>query len=383
MDEIEVNQIKPEFLYDKLIENNFNFFTGVPDSLLKEFCKCVDEKSSNHIISANEGTSIGLASGVYLATNKYPVVYLQNSGLGNIVNPIMSLTHEKVYQIPMLIIIGWRGEPGKKDEPQHKAMGEITCQMLDLMNIPYDIMPDYKEGVEECINKSVEHFKKHSTPYAFLVRKSSFEKYESLIHSPKTETVNYKFKREDLIKMIIDNIQDESAVVSTTGMCSRELYEIREKKGEVKDFMCVGCMGHTSSIGLGVSLNTDKLTYVIDGDGSMIMHMGSMAINGQFANKNFKHILLNNSAHDSVGGQETVGFDISFNDLALSQGYNVIKCKDFNSNSEISNSLKLLEKTDGPVFLELRCSKGARKNLGRPKTKPFENKRFFQEHLLK
>ena len=161
MDEIEVNQIKPEFLYDKLIENNFNFFTGVPDSLLKEFCKCVDEKSSNHIISANEGTSVGLASGVYLATNKYPVVYLQNSGLGNIVNPIMSLTHEKVYQIPMLIIIGWRGEPGKKDEPQHKAMGKITCEMLDLMSVPYDIMPDYNEGVQECINKTVQHFKKN------------------------------------------------------------------------------------------------------------------------------------------------------------------------------------------------------------------------------
>ena len=379
MDEIEINQINPDFFYSELLKNNFNFFTGVPDSLLKEFCKCVDEKSSNHIISANEGTAIGLASGVYLATNKYPVVYLQNSGLGNIVNPLMSLTHEKVYQIPMLIIIGWRGEPGRKDEPQHKAMGEITCEMLDLMSVPYDIMPDYDEGVKECINKAVQHFKKKSTPYALLVRKGSFKKYESILKSPESK---YNLKREDLIKIIIDNITNDSAVVSTTGMCSRELYEYREKTSTVRDFMCVGNMGHTSSIGLGVSLNTDKLTYVLDGDGSILMHMGSMAINGQFAGSNFKHILLNNGAHDSVGGQQTVGYDISFYDLALSQGYKVIKCKDFNCPIEISNSLELLEKEKGPVFLELRCCKGARKDLGRPKTKPYENKKFFQEHLL-
>ena len=378
MDEIEINQIEPEFLYNNLMENNFEFFTGVPDSLLKEFCKCVDEKSQNHIISANEGTAIGLASGVYLATNKYPVVYLQNSGLGNIVNPVMSLTHEKVYQIPMLIIIGWRGEPGKKDEPQHKAMGKITCEILDLMNVPYDIMPDYNEGVQECIDNAVKHFKQKCTPYALIVRKGSFKKYESIISSPQS---TYNLKREDLIKIIIDNIDEESTVISTTGMCSRELYEYREKTSSVRDFMCVGCMGHTSSIGLGVSLNSDKQTYILDGDGSILMHMGSMAINGQFAGKNFKHILLNNGAHDSVGGQKTVGYDISFNDLAKSQGYKVIKCYNYNNEYEIKEAIEKLNKTDGPVFLELRCCKGARKDLGRPKTNPFENKKFFQDHL--
>ncbi|MEO8209167.1 MAG: phosphonopyruvate decarboxylase, partial [bacterium] len=314
--------ISPKDFFEILKTNGVTFFTGVPDSLLKDFCAYVTDNSSkqDHIINSNEGASIALASGYYIATGKPSLVYMQNSGLGNAVNPLLSLADKEVYSIPMLLMIGWRGEPGKKDEPQHIKQGRVMLKILDAMEIPFEVIDASTENIKEKIEKVCSHIKNNICPYALIISAGTFEEY-----TLKSDVItNYPLKREDAIKIILDDLSHEDIIISTTGKTSREVFEYREQKeqGHQNDFLTVGSMGHCSQIALGIALkNKKRNVYVLDGDGAVIMQMGSLAITGTHSPENFKHIVLNNGAHDSVGGQPTVGFQIDFSSIAKACGY--------------------------------------------------------------
>ena len=314
--------IKAKFLYDSFKRNGVDFFTGVPDSLLKDFCSYVSDNSSteNHIISANEGGAIALAMGHYLATSKVPLVYMQNSGFGNIINPLLSLADRKVYSIPMLLIIGWRGEPGVKDEPQHVKQGEVSETLLKTLDIPYLIISDKTENIDKVISGAIMKAKQNNEPFAILVRKGTFEPY---VLKNKIVT-NFDLNRESAIIKASDLLNDSDIVVATTGKTSRELFEYRAGKtaGHQRDFLTVGGMGHANQIALGIAVAKPKRTvYCFDGDGAALMHTGSLGIIGELKPKNFKHIIFNNGAHDSVGGQPTIGFNIDFCKIAESFNY--------------------------------------------------------------
>lgn len=374
--------IEVKEFYNELLNNEIDFFTGVPDSLLKSFCAYIKDNvsSEKNIIAANEGNAIGLAAGYYLATGKIGLVYMQNSGIGNALNPLASLTDKLVYSIPMLLVVGWRGEPNKKDEPQHKKQGLITTQTLDMLGIKYDILDETTSNskMRLKLKRAYEDMMENSEPYALVIRKDTFDEYK-LKNNPIS---NLNMTREDAIAILVSNIKEDSVIVSTTGMASRELFEVREKneEGHNKDFLTVGSMGHASQIALGIALNKkDKEVYCIDGDGALLMHMGGLAIIGNQKPKNFRHILINNGAHDSVGGQETVGFKIDTLAIAKACGY--AECYTCSSGEELIGLSEKIKNVEGPVFLEIKVKKGARKDLGRPTTTPIENKNDFMEFI--
>jgi len=368
--------IKPEDFYNELKKNNVNFYTGVPDSLLKEFCAYITSNASesNHIINTSEGSAVGMAIGRHMATGELPVVYMQNSGLGNIINPILSLADEKVYGIPMILIIGWRGEPGVKDEPQHIKQGEITLDLLDVMGIEYQIIDENTNNIESIVKKVVDNTKKHSKPIAIIVRKGTFAPYKL---GSKDEI--YDWNREDAIKTLLNYVNDDF-IVSTTGKASRELFEARESRneGHGKDFLTVGGMGHASQIACGISMSVNKRVWCFDGDGAALMHLGAAGISAIHGNSNFIHILLNNVAHDSVGGQPTIGDQIDFPNIFKNLGYK--QTFSVKSNDELVTILKQIP-SKGPVLIEVKINSGARKDLGRPTTTPLENKLKFMTNL--
>ena len=372
--------IRPQFFYELLKENGTGFFTGVPDSLLKSFCAYLTDTagSKNHIIAANEGCAVGLAAGHYFATGRVPLVYMQNSGLGNTVNPLLSLADREVYSVPLLLVIGWRGEPNVHDEPQHVKQGTVTCALLDAMEIPYCILSDEEAEAKVQLEKAYSHIKASSSPYAVVVRKGIFDSYKLETN----EAVPAEMSREEAIEKIILNAPSNACFVSTTGMASRELYELRDKHGQghAKDFLTVGSMGHASQIALGIALTKeDKTVFCIDGDGAAIMHLGGLTAIGSQRPKNMVHIVLNNGAHDSVGGQPTVGRKINLCAVAQACGYDkVVSVKTL---EELQSRLKELCTNSGSVFIEVLVSKGARADLGRPKSSPIENKRAFMEFL--
>ena len=370
--------INPKKFIEFLSTEKIHFYCGVPDSLLKEFCFCVSDSltNQNHMITANEGSAIALACGYYLTTKKIPLVYFQNSGMGNTINPLLSLCDPSVYKIPMILLIGWRGEPGINDEPQHVKQGEIQENILKTLDIPYQIVDrNFKNYnlLSEIILKS----SKESRPTAILVRKNTFSKYHNKIKVTSNELMREKVLEEILKSKIKDEI-----FVTTTGKTSREFYEIRKKFNikHKKDFLTVGSMGHCSQIALGIALFNENDVYCIDGDGSVIMHMGSLAINGTSNCNNFKHIILNNGSHESVGGQPTVGKKISFIKIAKNCGYrNVKSIKSYN---ELKQALIWLSKEKGPVLLEIIIKNGSRDDLGRPNESPYENKLEFMKNIL-
>jgi len=372
--------IRPQFFYELLKENGTGFFTGVPDSLLKSFCAYLTDTagSKNHIIAANEGCAVGLAAGYYFATGNVPLVYMQNSGLGNTVNPLLSLADREVYSVPLLLVIGWRGEPNVHDEPQHIKQGRVTCSLLDAMEIPYCILSDEEAEAKVQLEKAYSHIKASSSPYAVVVRKGIFDSYKLKTN----EAVPAEMSREEAIEKIVLNAPSNACFVSTTGMASRELYELRDKHGQghAKDFLTVGSMGHASQIALGIALSKpDKKIFCIDGDGAAIMHLGGLTAIGSQRPKNMVHIVLNNGAHDSVGGQPTVGRKINLCAVAQACGYDkVVSVKTL---EELQSRLKELCTNSGSVFIEVLVSKGARPDLGRPKSSPIENKKAFMEFL--
>lgn len=372
--------INCSFFYDCLVERNFDFFTGVPDSLLKDFCAYVTDKTGTdrHIIAANEGGAIALACGHYLATGRPGLVYMQNSGQGNAANPLASLADADVYSIPILLMIGWRGQPGTKDEPQHIKQGKITLSFLDMLNIPYRFLPQTNDKAGQCLNEIAAFMKNSKAPAALVVTEGTFESYKSQIIT----TSRYQLERETAIKIVVDNLASSDIIVSTTGKISRELYEYRDTTGKdhSRDFLTVGSMGHASQIALGIALaKPSRQVYILDGDGAAIMHMGSFAIIGSQKADNIKHIILNNGCHDSVGGQPTAGFQISFTEIAKACGYKIALEAD--NLNEVHEKIKILRSSQGPALLEIKVKKGARADLGRPKSSPKENKTNFMRFL--
>jgi len=374
--------ISPELFFNACKKEGVNFFSGVPDSLLKNMCAYISDNTSekNHIIAANEGNALSLGIGYHLATGQLPLIYMQNSGLGNIVNPLLSLADSDVYAIPMLLMIGWRGEPNIKDEPQHKKQGRVTIALLESMEIPYSVLSSETSNAEavKIIREAVSISQKNNTPFALVVKKDSFESY-GIKNDSKGD---YPLLREQAIKLVVDGLGDNDVVVATTGVASRELFEYREAlcQGHEKDFLTVGGMGHASQIAVGIALQkSDRNVFCFDGDGAMLMHMGSLAINANTKCTNFKHIIFNNGAHDSVGGQPTVGYQIDVKSIASALGYS--KVLQATNESEIKNALEELHQYDGMVLLEIRVNKGFRSNLGRPSTTPIENKKALMNFL--
>ena len=356
------------------------FYTGVPDSQLKALCNYLMDKygiNKNHIIAANEGNAVGLAAGYYIATGKVPVVYMQNSGLGNIINPVASLMNEKVYSIPCIFVVGWRGEPGVHDEPQHVFQGEITLETLDLMNISYFVIT--KETKDEEVEKAMAKFNdllSLGKQVAFVVKRGaiSFDK------KVKYQNEN-SMSREEAVKHIT-NVSKDDIIVSTTGKVSRELFEIREAKGQghERDFLTVGSMGHSSSIALGIALNKpDKKIWIIDGDGASLMHLGSMAVLGANNPKNVIHVIINNEAHETVGGMPTVSGKIKITEIAKACGYKNIRSVD--NFEDLDKALKEFKDINELCIIEVKCALGAREDLGRPTTTPKENIDNFMKYL--
>lgn len=367
-------------LFNILKQNDVECYCGVPDSLLKDFCAYitdnVDEK--HHTITANEGNAIALAVGHYLATGNIGCVYMQNSGIGNCINPLLSLVDEEVYNIPVFMLIGWRGEPGKKDEPQHIKQGKVTDKLLDSMGIKYCVLPGDIAEAKQMIDEAFIYMRETNRPYAFIIKKGIFEKY-----SLKNKKISsYTMSREYAIETIIKSLSICDVVVSTTGHISRELYEIRERLGQShkQDFLTVGSMGHSSSIALGIALEKlNRNIYCFDGDGACLMHQGALTVNATKELVNFKHIVFNNEAHDSVGAQPTAVYKSSLAQVALDCGYQ--KSYSVSTETELLRVLPEFISNKCMSFLEIKVKCGARENLGRPKEKPQENKRIFMENL--
>lgn len=355
-------------------------FTGVPDSLLKNFCAYVTDHTTEeeHVITANEGNAIALAAGHFLGSGQPALVYMQNSGIGNAINPLLSLTDREVYGIPMLLMIGWRGEPGVKDEPQHVKQGRIMTELLDAIELPWYLLDADTIDPALVVAQAADRMRETMAPVALLVRKGTFNKYNL---QKKIDTC-FSMSREEVIKCIVDLLDGEEIVVSTTGMTSRELYEYRAERGDShsNDFLTVGSMGHTASIAMGIArAQPSRRVICLDGDGSVIMHMGSLGIIGQSDLSNFIHIVLNNGAHDSVGGQPTVGFGIDLVRIAQACGYQ--GARSVSSPEALKEVFPESVDNQGPILLEVRVNKGARSNLGRPNSSPAENKNALMVHL--
>lgn len=367
---------------EEFVENiGADFYTGVPDSQLRPLCDFLMNKyaidSNHHIIAANEGNCVALAAGYHLATGKVPVVYMQNSGEGNIVNPVASLLNDKVYKIPMIFVIGWRGEPGVHDEPQHIFQGEITEKLLHDLGMSTFIVR--KDTSSEAMVEKMQQFRsklEKGENVAFIIAK------DALTTEGKMEYKNhYDMSREEVIQHIV-KVTAEDPVISTTGKASRELFETRafNKQSHKYDFLTVGSMGHSSSIALGIAINKpDKRVWCIDGDGAVLMHMGAMAVIGATSPKNFIHIVLNNGAHETVGGMPTVAEKIDVVGIAKACGYASVCSVD--SFEKLDEALQNAKNGNKLTLIEVKCKLGARADLGRPTTTALENKIAFMDFL--
>ncbi len=369
-----------EAFFQEAQQLDLHFFAGVPDSLLSSFSAWLMEHNpQEHVITANEGNAAAMAAGYYMATGKIPVVYMQNSGIGNIVNPAASLLHREVYQIPVLFLVGWRGEPGIHDEPQHVFQGRATIPMLEGMEIEPEILSTDWIQAKQQLNQAVEKMKKTKESHAFIIHKGTFETY------PLKEKgcMDYPLTRERALEIITEQMPEDSLIVSTTGKMSRELFEIREKRGQghEHDFLTVGSMGHASSIALGVARSCKKPVYCLDGDGAFLMHMGALAVIGQYNNKNLKHILINNGCHESVGGQPTAGFSIKAEQIAKACGYpHTCTCI---TEEELRQAIKRAGNKDGLEFIQVMVNAQSRSDLGRPTIPALKNKENFMNYIVR
>ena len=367
---------------EKLVEIiGSDFYTGVPDSQLKALCNYLMDRygidPKYHVIAANEGNCTALAAGYHLATGKVPVVYMQNSGEGNIINPVASLLNDKVYAIPVVFIVGWRGEPGIHDEPQHIYQGEVTVKLLEDMDIkPFVIGKDTTDDEVEAAMGDFRTILATGKDVAFVIRKGA------LTDAPKVEYKNGNtMVREEIIQHIV-KASGEDPIVSTTGKASRELFETRVANGQSHkyDFLTVGSMGHSSSIALGVAINKpEQRIWCVDGDGAVLMHMGSMAVLGSNKPKNLIHVVINNGAHETVGGMPTVAGSIDLVAIAKACGYPYAVCVD--SFEKLDSELEAAKTRGELSLIEVKCSIGAREDLGRPTTTALENKMNFMEYL--
>jgi len=366
-------------IFVKLLESEF--YTGVPDSQLKALCNYLMNTygidQHHHIIAANEGNATAIAAGYYLSTGKIPVVYMQNSGEGNVINPVASLLNKEVYAIPTIFVIGWRGEPEISDEPQHVFQGKVTLKLLEDMDIEYFVLrKDTTEAEMGSIMKHLQTSLSRGKQIAIVVAKDALE-YK--------ERVDYRnsncILREEAIRHIVEYAGDDP-IISTTGKASRELFEIRESRGESHqtDFLTVGSMGHSSSIAMEIALQKPETRiWCIDGDGAALMHMGALAVIGHFKPKNMVHILINNEAHETVGGMPTVACDVNMIEIAKACGYPyAVSVKDLEN---LDEQLNVVISRRELCLIEIKCALGARSDLGRPTTTALENRDNFMAYL--
>ena len=373
--------IRPEFFIEALREKGIDCFAGVPDSLLKNICAYITDHfdAEHNIIAANEGAAVGLAAGHYLATGQPACVYMQNSGEGNIINPLASLTDQEVYNIPVLLLIGWRGRPGVHDEPQHVKQGKVTTGLLNVMGVNYEVLSKEEDKAANQIEKAAKALANKEV-FALVIEKDTFEDYKL----QNVEAHDLTMSREEAIQTVAAALGEKDCIVSTTGMISRELFEYRAamNQGHERDFLTVGSMGHASQIALGIALaQPERRVWCFDGDGATIMHMGSMAIVANKAPQNYVHVVFNNGAHDSVGGQPTVGLKINLPAVAKAVGYKATYSVD--SKAELESVLAKVNGFASPVLLEIKVKKGNRKDLGRPTTTPIQNKEALMDFLKK
>lgn len=372
--------LDPRAYLATLTDAGVTFFTGVPDSLLKEICACITATlgPKDHVIAANEGASVGLAIGHYVGTGNLPLVYLQNSGLGNTVNPLLSLASPEVYGVPMLVMLGWRGEPGKKDEPQHVHQGRVMVAMLEAMDIPVVALSDDATEADAQTKAAAQQARDLNGPVALVVRKGTFDKFEGA----EKVTSDHPMGREEAIMAAAALLEDDAAVICTTGMPSRELFEFRARNeaGHQRDFLTVGGMGHASQIALGLAMaRPDRPVYCFDGDGAALMHMGSMAITGQSGCANLIHLVFNNGVHGSVGGQPTVGFAIDMPAIGTACGYaSAVRVETADA---LADAVALARKENGPTLIEVQVRPGNRADIGRPTTTPAQNKVALMDFL--
>jgi phosphonopyruvate decarboxylase len=373
--------IRPEFFIETLREKGIDCFAGVPDSLLKNICAYITDHfdAAHNIITANEGAAIGLAAGHYLATGKPACVYMQNSGEGNTINPLASLTDKEVYNIPVLLLIGWRGRPGVHDEPQHVKQGKVTTSLLDVMGIGYEVLSKEEDKAALQIGKAAVALQNKDV-FALVIEKDTFEDYKL----QNIRVNDLSMSREEAIQTVAAALGEKDCIVSTTGMISRELFEYRTamNQGHERDFLTVGSMGHASQIALGIAMaQPERRMWCFDGDGATIMHMGSMAIVASKTPKNYVHVVFNNGAHDSVGGQPTVGLEIDLPAVAKAVGYKAVFSVD--NRKDLDSVISKVHSFEGPVLIEVKVKKGNRKDLGRPTTTPIENKEALMQFLKK
>ena len=358
-----------------------DFYTGVPDSQLKALCNYLTDTygidKQHHLIAANEGNCAALAAGYHLATGKVPVVYMQNSGEGNIINPLASLLNDNVYAIPTIFVIGWRGEPGVHDEPQHIFQGKVTVKLMEDMEVATFVISKETstEELQECKN-AFDKLLANGKQVAFVVRKGALEYDGKPVYANE-----YRLIREDVVKAVA-KAAGEDVIVSTTGKASRELFEAREAEGQSHkyDFLTVGSMGHASSIALGVAINNPHTkVWCIDGDGAALMHLGAMALIGDSKQENLVHIVINNEAHETVGGMPTAVKGKDLVKVAKALGYaEAYRAEDMDG---LDKLLKKAKEACTLTFIEVRCAIGAREDLGRPTTTALENKEAFMEYL--
>lgn len=376
--------MRASLLLEECLSAGIDFYTGVPDSYLKGLCDELYSRfgtdSRSHIVAHNEGGAIGLCAGHYIATGRPALCYMQNSGLGNAVNPLTSLTDTKVYGIPCLLVIGWRGEPGTKDEPQHIMQGQITLQQLDLLDIPYRILsPDTPDDAFQSDFSFICSVMEKRCPAAFVIRKGAL----TTDQHPAYGNAN-SMTREQAAGIIISNISGSDLIVSTTGKLSREIFEIRERNHEphYRDFLTVGSMGHAVMIALGMCEQLPgRRVWCLDGDGAAMMHLGAMALIGQRAPANLVHVVINNGAHETVGGMPVCSGSLNLSALAKATGYTAVMSAD--SDQSLSEILASLDNLSGPVFIEVKCACGARADLGRPTIAPRDNLNDMMKFITK
>jgi phosphonopyruvate decarboxylase len=367
--------------FDILNKYDLSFFTGIPDSTFKEWMKFLvdkDEVRLKNLIACNECEAVALAAGYHLATNKVGVVYMQNSGLGKSVNPLTSLCDPDVFSIPALLMIGWRGEPGKVDAPQHKKMGKITLPILETLQIPYWILEPDLKIIEKKLKEVIAHFEANKSPYAFIVRKNLFQNYDL----EKAVINKYTLLREEAISVIMQNLNNDEIIVSSTGFVSRELYEYREsnKKDHYKSFYNIGSMGCASSIGLSIALQKpNRKVIVFDGDGAAIMQMGTFTTIGKYAPSNYLHFIFDNQAHESTGGQPTNSDSVGLARIALASNFKMAVT--ITTKKELIKVLKEFKNQKGPLLILIKTKKGTRSDLKRPDKTPIQLKEEFMNFL--
>jgi len=369
--------MKASFFLQEIKKIGIHTIAGVPDSTLKQFCDAVQldgGKRFHHYVTANEGAAVGLATGEYLATKHPSLVYLQNSGLGNIINPLASIANQEVYGIPMLFVVGWRGEPGKKDEPQHVYQGKVTCKTLEVMDVPYSVIDDTTtEDETRAILADAKKILDENRQYAVIVKKGTFEKESEFVWEN-----GYELVREQALRIILEQLYNDSFIVSTTGKISRELYEQSDALygNHERLFMTVGGMGHASMIAFGMAqADPSKQIVCVDGDGAVMMHMGALALIAKQAPKNLLHIVINNAAHESVGAMPTGFSGQTYAQIAKACGYK--NTDTVQTEDELKEVIADVRNRNGLSMIEVLVSLGARADLGRPKESARENRIHF------